>query len=78
MPACPSCTYRSSRSICRKENGVKLIFSHANEQPVKTMRRAGFVDLVGEEHFRPNIDDAIAHARELIAAEDAAKGAKAA
>ena len=61
-----------------KENGVKLIFSHANEQPVKTMRRAGFVDLVGEEHFRPNIDDAIEHAHELIAAEEAAKGAKAA
>ena len=61
-----------------KENGVKLIFSHANEQPVKTMRRAGFVDLVGEEHFRPNIDDAIAHARELIAAEKTAKEAKAA
>lgn len=61
-----------------KENGVKLIFSHANEQPVKTMRRAGFVDLVGEEHFRPNIDDAIEHARELIAAEEAAKSAKAA
>lgn len=57
---------------------MKLIFSHANEQPVKTMRRAGFVDLVGEEHFCPNIDDAIAHARELIAAEDAAKEAKAA
>ena len=61
-----------------KENGVKLIFSHANEQPVKAMRRAGFVDLVGEEHFRPNIDDAIEHARELIAAEEAAKSAKAA
>ena len=48
----------------------------ANEQPMKTMRRAGFVDLVGEEHFRPNIDDAIAHARELLEAEEAAKGVK--
>ena len=57
---------------------MKPIFSHANEQPVKTMRRAGFVDLVGEEHFRPNIDDAIAHAREHLAAEEAAKEAKAA
>ena len=54
------------------ENGVKLIFSHANEQPMKTMRHAGFVDLVGEEHFRANIDDAIAHARELIEQEEAA------
>ena len=59
-----------------EENGVKLIFSHANEQPMKTMRRAGFVDLVGEEHFRPNIDDAIEHARELLEAEEAGKGVK--
>lgn len=51
------------------ENGVRLIFSHANEQPMKTMRRAGFVDLIGEEHFRPNIDDAIAHAHALLEAE---------
>ena len=36
---------------------------------MKTMRRAGFVDLIGEEHFRPNIDDAIAHARALLEAE---------
>ena len=53
-----------------KENGVQLIISHANEQPMATMRHAGFVDLVGEEHFRPNIDDAIAHARELVAADE--------
>lgn len=50
---------------CDKK-GVQLIISHANEQPMKTMRHAGFVDLVGEEHFRSNIDDAIAHARDLI------------
>lgn len=54
-------------------NGVSLIFSHVNEQPMKTMRRAGFVDLVGEEHFRSCIDDAIAHARELLAAEEGAE-----
>ena len=47
-------------------NGVQLIISHANEQPMKTMERAGFVDLVGREHFRANIDDAIAHARALL------------
>ena len=43
---------------------------------MKTMRRAGFVDLVGEEHFRPNIDDAIAHARELLEAEEAGKASR--
>ncbi len=50
-------------------HGVSLIFSHVNEQPMKTMRRAGFVELVGEEHFRSCIDDAIAHARELVGEE---------
>lgn len=58
------------------ENGVSLIFSHANEQPMKTMRRAGFVDLVGEDHFRANIDDAIAYARRLIEEEEAAEAAR--
>ncbi len=46
--------------------GVQLIISHANEQPMKTMERAGFVDRVGREHFCANIDDSIAHARELL------------
>ena len=59
---------RIAADLCR-ENGVSLIFSHANEQPMKTMRRAGFVDLVGEDHFRANIDDAIAYARELLGEE---------
>ncbi len=47
-------------------HGVSLIFSHVNEQPMKTMRRAGFVDLIGEDHFRTCIDDAIGYARSLL------------
>ena len=53
------------REYCA-ENDVQLIISHANEQPMKTMERAGFVEKVGREHFRTSIDDAIAHARELL------------
>ena len=53
-------------------HGVKLIFSHVNEQPMKTMRHAGFVDLVGEENFQGHIDEAIAHARTLLAHEQGA------
>ncbi len=52
------------------ENGVSLIFSHVNDQPMKTMERAGFVDLVGRDNFRANIDDAIAHARTLLEKEN--------
>lgn len=53
------------RAYCA-ENDVQLIISHANEQPMKTMERAGFVEKVGREHFRTSIDDAIAHTRELL------------
>lgn len=53
------------REYCA-ENDVQLIIAHANEQPMKTMERAGFVEKVGREHFRTSIDDAIAHARELL------------
>ena len=54
------------------ENGVRLIFSHANEQPMKTMEHAGFVDLVGKDNFRANIDDAIEYAKKLIEEEEQA------
>ena len=54
------------------ENGVRLIFSHANEQPMKTMEHAGFVDLVGKDNFRANIDDAIEYATKLIEEEEQA------
>ena len=46
--------------------GVQLIFSHVNEQPLRTMERAGFVEQVGRENFRAGIDDAIAWAAHLL------------
>ena len=36
---------------------------------MRTMRHAGFVELVGEENFCGHIDEAIAHARELLEGE---------
>jgi len=52
------------RERCAKAN-VKLIFSHVNEQPMKTMIHAGFADKVGLENFCSHIDDALDRA-ELI------------
>ncbi|MBO6207304.1 MAG: sulfate permease [Lachnospiraceae bacterium] len=46
---------------CR-EQGIELVFSHVNEQPMRTMEKDGFIEKVGKEHFRPHIDDAIAWA----------------
>lgn len=51
---------------CKKHN-VNLIFSHVNEQPMKVMRKAGFVESVGEENFCAHIDDALKRAEELNA-----------
>ncbi len=39
--------------------GVQMVFSHVNEQPMKTMEKSGFVEKVGKDNFRPHIDDAI-------------------
>ena len=49
---------------CR-EHGITLVFSHVNEQPMRTMEKDGFIELVGAENFRPHIDDAIEWATRL-------------
>jgi hypothetical protein len=36
---------------------------------MKTMEHAGFVERIGADHFRTNIDDAIEFARHKLAAE---------
>ncbi len=46
-----------------KENNVRLIFSHVNEQPLEAMKKAGLFDEVGEENFCMHIDDALACAK---------------
>ena len=48
-----------------KSNGVQLVFSHVNEQPMNTMRKCGFVEKVGEENFREHIDDALEWAEQF-------------
>jgi SulP family sulfate permease len=50
---------------CVKKN-ITLILSHVNEQPMRVMEKAGYVDLVGRENFCRNIDEAIELAEEII------------
>lgn len=47
---------------CKKQ-GVKLILSHVNEQPMQAMRKSGFYQMVGEENFCSHIDDALVKAK---------------
>ncbi len=51
---------------CRKEN-ITLVLSHVNEQPMRTMKKAGFVDKVGKDNFCENIDKALERAEKIIA-----------
>lgn len=57
-------TLDAIRHVC-KETGVKLVISHANEQPLSVMKKSGFYDKVGAENFKANIDEALAYAETL-------------
>ncbi len=46
------------------EKGIKVIFSHVNDQPMRVMDKAGFVERVGRQNFCEHIDSAIALARQ--------------
>ncbi len=46
-----------------RENGIKVIFSHVNKQPMSVMKKAGFLERVGKENFKKNIDEALETAK---------------
>ena len=49
-----------------QDNGVTLVLSHVGEQPRKVMEKAGFLDKLGEQNIRENIDAALEWASELV------------
>ena len=52
-------------ALCQKKN-IRLIFSHTLEKPFAAMKKAGYVEKVGEENFCENIDAAIERAKQFI------------
>ena len=52
-------------AACKKKN-IHLVFSHVQQQPFRTMEKAGFVDTIGKQNFRKNIDDALEYANTLL------------
>ena len=68
VPAADSTAMNSMTALCErcKKNGVTLILSHVNEQPMHAMEKAGFVDLVGRENFCRNIEEALDHADKVL------------
>ena len=51
--------------VCQAK-GITMVFSHVNEQPMHVMGKAGFIEIIGEENFRPNISAALNRAEEII------------
>ena len=68
VPALDSTALNALKDLvdtCEKK-GITIVFSHVNEQPMKVMNKAGFIELVGKEHFCPNIAAALKHAEDCI------------
>lgn len=43
---------------CEKQ-GISLVFSHVNDQPMRVMEKAGFIEKIGRENFCDHIDIAV-------------------
>lgn len=69
VPAMDTTALRNLMNVYRacEKQGITMILSHVNEQPMKVMKKAGFDKMVGEENFCANIDVALERAAKLAA-----------
>lgn len=61
-------TAMNSLEMLRKKCETKkiaLVLSHVNPQPMEVMKKSGFYDKVGADHFCPHIDDALEFAAKV-------------
>lgn len=49
-----------------KKNGITVVFSHVNEQPMNAMKKAGFIEKAGADNFCGHIDEALKRAEQCI------------
>lgn len=49
-----------------EKKGIKLVFSHVNEQPLSVMKKDGFYERIGAENFKSVIVEALNYAEELL------------
>ncbi len=57
-------TLESVYEVCKK-NDIELVFSHVNEQPMSVLKKHGYVERLGEDHFCRNIDAALEFAAKI-------------
>lgn len=67
VPALDSTALNALKDLVQvcKSKGITIVFSHVNDQPMKVMKKAGFIELVGEENFQHSISAALDRAEEI-------------
>ena len=48
-----------------KKHKIHVIFSHVNKQPMSVFQKCGFIEMVGIENFKANIDEALDFAEQF-------------
>ena len=69
VPALDSTACQTLKKIYTecKENGIVIVISHINEQPLSVRQKDGLYYEIGEKNFAPNIHDAILTAESIVA-----------
>lgn len=67
VPAVDATALNALEDLCDKcrEKGITVIFSHLNDQPMQSFKKAGLFDKVGAENFKAHIDEALEYATSL-------------
>lgn len=68
VPALDSTALNALKDLVQvcESKGITIVFSHVNNQPMKVMEKAGFIELVGKDNFQLNISAALDRAEEII------------
>ena len=67
VPAIDATAMKALEDLCDKchSKGITVVFSHLNEQPLKSMQKAGLYEKIGTDNFKDHIDDALDYAKKL-------------
>ena len=68
VPAVDASAMHSLQGLADRaeKKGIKLVFSHVNEQPLSVMKKDGFYERIGAENFKSDIVEALNYAEELL------------
>ena len=67
VPAVDATALNALEDLCNncREKGITVVFSHLNEQPMQSFKKAGLYDKVGAENFKSHIDEALEYAKSI-------------